>query len=60
MTIHQWPSCPVCGALRVNPVYRKRMSAEQPLASDVLAYRCENGHVFMPPGVAKAATPQSR
>jgi len=54
-TLHKWPVCPVCGNFSVNPIYRKCLWTQQPLSSEVIGYRCGNGHVFTPPAKAKPA-----
>ena len=45
-------ACPVCGNQTLDPIMRKPLSTTTDadasgIVSGVLAYRCENGHIFM-------------
>ncbi len=41
------PVCPVCGNPQVKLVRRSHLFSEETKNPSVLAYRCENGHLFM-------------
>jgi len=40
--------CPVCGSSDLKTSPRQTGRAMSSTAQDVLCYRCENGHVFLP------------
>ena len=42
------PVCPVCGSSQVKAVHRTSLSPEYADDLSVLAYRCHNGHTFLP------------
>lgn len=44
--VNERRSCPVCGSANLEPVHRTLLIPEQPHDPSVLAYRCDNGHMF--------------
>ena len=42
------PACPVCGIQNPEPIYPKSLGMPAAKQS-LIAYRCSNGHTFLPP-----------
>lgn len=48
MKTDESPPCPVCGISNVTAIHGARLSPLEPAGqSEVLAYRCDNGHIFV-------------
>jgi hypothetical protein len=47
VTTDQSPSCPVCGNPNIIAVLGARFSIEPANQSEMLAYRCAGGHMFV-------------
>jgi hypothetical protein len=44
-------SCPVCGSSEVTPMFDPVLILKQRDDAPVIAYRCSNQHVFLPPQI---------